>query len=226
MNDDRLTGEQRRAMLELLEEAALNDYPNPERIGCPGEGFLKQLASDRRSIKLSDERLDHVTRCSPCFQEFARFRDARKQVAMTRRAVLVGAGTLACGLAALVARWPKSNLKRPGYERFEINLYDYSRTRGVDTPTSSASPRKELPRKRLDLLIILPFASQEGKYEVQVLRANGDPSGLSASGMAHLQKGKTSLEVKMDLTSLSPDHYQLGIRRVPFTWIPIPVEIH
>jgi hypothetical protein len=45
---------------------------------------------------------------------------------MTRRAVLVGAGTLACGLAAVVVRWPKSNLKRSGYERFEINLYDYS----------------------------------------------------------------------------------------------------
>src|SRR3954470_13408752 len=40
MNDERLTPEQRRTMLDLLEQAALHDYPNPERIGCPGADFL------------------------------------------------------------------------------------------------------------------------------------------------------------------------------------------
>jgi hypothetical protein len=39
MNDDRLTGEQRRAMLELLEEAALNDYPNPGEDRLSGGRF-------------------------------------------------------------------------------------------------------------------------------------------------------------------------------------------
>jgi hypothetical protein len=226
MNDDRLSREQERAMLELLEESALNDYPNPQRIACPGTEFLKQLANNRRSIELSDVRLDHVPRCSPCFREFAYFRDARKRAVMTRRAVLAAAGTLAAGLGVVVLRWPQSDLQSSGYERFEINLYNYSRTRGVDTPNSPASLRTDIPRKRLYLIIILPFASQEGKYEIQILRGNGESTGLSASGTAQLRNGKTSLEIKIDLTSLSPDHYQMGIRRVPFSWIPIPIEIH
>ena len=54
MADDSLTPEQERAILDLFEKASLNDYPNPERIGCPGDDFLKQLVRNRRSIKTSD----------------------------------------------------------------------------------------------------------------------------------------------------------------------------
>ncbi|HWF45991.1 MAG TPA: hypothetical protein VG168_03210, partial [Bryobacteraceae bacterium] len=58
-NEQEPTGEERE-LLDLLSESALNDYPNPERIGCPGEVFLRQLATDRKSVPIRDPRLDHV----------------------------------------------------------------------------------------------------------------------------------------------------------------------
>jgi hypothetical protein len=56
-------------MLELLEQTALHDYPNPKRVGGPGPEFLFCLAYDRGSIDISDVRLTHVAPCSPCFRE-------------------------------------------------------------------------------------------------------------------------------------------------------------
>ena len=57
MDDGRLTREQDRRMLELLEQAALHDYPNPEREGCPGADFLKRLAIDRASIETLERKI-------------------------------------------------------------------------------------------------------------------------------------------------------------------------
>src|SRR6185437_8516397 len=73
-----LKGEERQ-LLRLLAESALNDYPNPERIGCPGQDFLRTLAYRRKLIPVSDPRLDHVVRCSPCFREFTNFQAAAKR---------------------------------------------------------------------------------------------------------------------------------------------------
>lgn len=71
-----LTDEQGQLMLQLLEEAALHDYSNPQREGCPGSEFLFRLACDRGSIDITDARLTHVARCSPCFTEFRSFRQS------------------------------------------------------------------------------------------------------------------------------------------------------
>jgi hypothetical protein len=79
MDDGSLTDEQGQLMLELLEQAALHDYPNPQRSGCPGSEFLFRLACDRGSIDISDARLTHVARCSPCFTEFRSCRQSDYQ---------------------------------------------------------------------------------------------------------------------------------------------------
>jgi len=225
MDDERLRPSQRRAMLDLLEQAALNDYPNPERIGCPGADFLRRLATNRKSVDLSDPALDHVARCSPCFREFIEYRKPAKRTVVTRRALL---GTGAATAAALAIVAVKSSLspasRTTGYQPFEINLFDAGQSRSVKEPQVRA-PQMILPRKRLDLRITLPFASPEGEYELQVLHANGEATGLKSSGTARLINGKTSLSTRLDLSSLPPDQYQIGIRRIPFDWMPVPVQV-
>ena len=67
MDDQQLTRDQERRMLDLLEQAALHDYPNPKRIDCPGPDFLKRLATDRKSIQWTDPALEHVTRLFTLF---------------------------------------------------------------------------------------------------------------------------------------------------------------
>jgi hypothetical protein len=224
MDEGRLTREQERSMLDLLEQAALRDYPNPERIGCPGAAFLERLAKNRTSINLNDPALTHVARCSPCYREFIGLRDAVRRRAISRRAALGVAGAVAAGIAFTLLKPPSS--QKPGaYEQAEINLYNAGATRGTEIRPEARSPNFVLSRKRLDLLITLPFASQDGQYQVEVLHANGKPTGLTSSGTAYASEGKTLLRVRMDLSSLEPDRYQIGIRRVPFDWMPVPVRI-
>jgi len=228
MADDSLTPEQERAILNLFEQASLNDYPNPDRIGCPGETFLKQLVRDRDSIELTDARLKHVARCSPCFREFVALRDQPKQKTPTRRAIFTGAGVIAAAAAIGIAvqRRPHGGPPvEPEPRVIDIDLRKFGGTRGVDSAPAPAPPQIDLPRTLLDLRIILPFASPAGQYEVQILRADDLATGLKASGMANIEHGLTHLEVKMDLRGLPPAHYQLGVRRIPFDWLPVPVDV-
>jgi hypothetical protein len=223
MNEEHLTPEQRRATLKLLEKSALTDYPNPDRIGCPDSAFLRRLATDRKSIPLSDGRLEHVVRCSPCFAEFVEFRDAAKHRITRRRAFIGVVAAAAAALAALAIRSTTgpSDLQ---YEHAEIDLLKTGTERGAYSGPSSV--RVDLPRKPLALAITLPFASPTGDYEVQVLRSDGTPSGLKWSGKAYLSDGKTILKLRINLSSLPPDDYQLGYRHVPFDTIPVPIKIY
>lgn len=209
-------------MLELLEKSALNDYPNPERIGCPGSEFLKRLATNRRTIPLNDTRLTHVARCSPCFSEFARYRDAAKRRLISRRG-LIGMGAVAA--AAVIGFVVRSTVGDAGltYQRAEVNLLASGTVRGSGSQTSAE--RVDLPRKPLDLRITLPFASAEGQYEIQILHRDGTPTGLKGSGDARLTDGKTVLNVRLNLSSLPADDYQLGYRHLPFDTIPVPIKV-
>lgn len=72
-DDDALLPEQERRVLELLERLVVIDHANPERMGCPGEQFLRMLAHRRIDISLRDPRLVH---CSPCSREYAALRAA------------------------------------------------------------------------------------------------------------------------------------------------------
>lgn len=223
MNEEHLRPEQRRAMLELLEKSALTDYPNPERVGCPGSDFLSMLATNRKSIALSDPRLQHVARCSPCFGEFAKYRDAAKHRITSRRA-FIGVGAAAAAALAGFAIKSKLGPAQLQYEHAEIDLLNAGTQRGPDSASSSA--RVDLPRKPLDLAITLPFASPTGEYEIQVLHRDGSPTGVQSSGNAYRSNGKTILNLRMNLSSLPPDDYQLGYRHVPFDTIPVPIKIH
>jgi len=105
-----------------------------------------------------------------------------------------------------------------------IDLSDNRVTRGTANPLS-ATPTINLPPKRLDLTITLPLASPEGDYQVEVLNSKGRQADVHGSGKAVLKNGNTILHVRLDLSSLRPDSYQIGIRRIPYDWVPIPVQV-
>src|ERR1017187_8397033 len=55
-------------IFRLMEQAALHDYPNPERKGCPSQEKLEAFARDPRSFSLQDPIFDHVPHCSNCYR--------------------------------------------------------------------------------------------------------------------------------------------------------------
>ena len=99
---------------EILQEAILRDYPNPERRGCPGSEALKGLASHDLP-QSSNPAWDHVTHCSPCYGEFLAFRELKKKASnrarVQRRFALATAAALilASGVWIFLHGSPKVN---------------------------------------------------------------------------------------------------------------------
>jgi hypothetical protein len=61
-------------LLRILRQTSLKGFPNPERKGCPDAEVLKTLALHPERISASDPIIEHVTQCSPCFEEMTRHR--------------------------------------------------------------------------------------------------------------------------------------------------------
>jgi hypothetical protein len=53
------------------------DFPNPERRGCPQTDQLKLLADNPRKAK--ESALNHIASCSPCYRDYSRFLQTRKK---------------------------------------------------------------------------------------------------------------------------------------------------
>src|SRR5271157_950614 len=69
-------------VLDLLTQGLSREFPNPQRVGCPDSAVLRGIAF--RKLRLADVEpwLEHLSSCSPCFQEFT---ELRKESASHRR---------------------------------------------------------------------------------------------------------------------------------------------
>lgn len=68
-------------LLDAFERIIHEDFPNPQRIGCPGHEALLRLAERSGHVK-QPGLLAHVRRCAPCFDELKELRGkARNQSA-------------------------------------------------------------------------------------------------------------------------------------------------
>ena len=54
-----------------LQDSILRNFPNPERLGCPGRSSLQELARRPMDEDIEGDRnWQHVTHCSECYREF------------------------------------------------------------------------------------------------------------------------------------------------------------
>src|SRR5579863_8916308 len=69
-----------------VQQTILNNFPNPNRVGCPGNARVREVAA-RRSI-VEDDDWQHITHCSECYREFL---DAKEEIRRrSRRARTLG----------------------------------------------------------------------------------------------------------------------------------------
>lgn len=218
---------------EIVQEAILREFPNPERKGCPGPDVLRELANRPRPTR--DAAWEHVTHCSPCYREFF---DLRKEVkrrlelehrhVVRRRAalggivvVLAGAGVAAYEIFERSGLGPSA---QPGpYQSALLDLKNASMTRGAEGQSRRTQPRI-LPAKRLDLTILLPIGSEPGPYDIQLLKDVDKPL-LNASSNASVEHGITVLRIKLDLSRQNPGSFLIGLRQPPLDWTYYPVTI-
>jgi hypothetical protein len=207
-------------ILDVLGRGLLRDFPNPERIGCPGADVLKRIASHEMPLSEADKWLDHLGSCSPCYADFKRFAEAHEW--RRRRAWLaVAAGFL---LAVAVTGWALLH-KRVGNliaETAILDLRDRSPARG--TEVNPAEPPLEIARSTSHLKIYLPLGSSEGEYTIRISGPGGEIL-FSKTGVAITQQGITSLIIDVNILSASPGPYVLQIQKVASEWTSYPLRL-
>ena len=214
---------------DIVQEAILRGFPNPERKGCSGPELLRELANRPRPTR--DAAWEHVTHCSPCYREFLDLRAQVKQQLERRRRHAVRRRVAFAGLAVVIAGGAIAAyeaLSRTGqgfgpYQSASLDLKDRSVARSVEGQATKTQPLV-LPAKRLDLTIFLPIGSEPGRYELQFLKKIDEPL-LNASAEARVEGGTTILRAKLDLAGRAAGSFLLGLRQPPADWTYYPVTV-
>jgi len=60
-------------LLDAFDRVVHEDFPNPQRIACPGREVLLKLAQQPTDTQLA-HLLAHVRQCAPCFNELKELR--------------------------------------------------------------------------------------------------------------------------------------------------------
>jgi len=60
-------------LLETFESIIHEDFPNPQRIGCPGDEALLELAEGSGQVHPM-HLLAHIRQCAPCFDKLKELR--------------------------------------------------------------------------------------------------------------------------------------------------------
>jgi hypothetical protein len=218
---------------DIVQQAILREFPNPERKDCPGAGPLGELANRPRPTR--DAVWEHVTHCSPCYREFLDLRtqvkqqhELRRRQALRMRIVVTALVVILAGGAIatyeILHRGELRNVPGAGpYESASLDLKDRSVTRSAEKQVSKTQPLV-LPARRLDLSIYLPIGSEPGHYEVQLLKKIDEPL-LNGSGEARIENGTTILRARLDLTGQAAGSFLIGLRQPPSDWTYYPVTV-
>jgi hypothetical protein len=220
--------------LQLSDEALLDDVyshvdANPDRVGCPPETVLIELATRVRPV--TDPLWEHVIQCSPCAVEVR----ARHRATLSGAHLFVGnrrqwAAAAVLVLCALSTVWvlPRHHAELTDAHTptapvtTTLDLRKYSVLRSEVAP-----PRMEpllLPRRRLSLTMLLPVGSEPGPYELQLLDVQLHAQSATV-GAALLQDFVTRLTVDLDLRSVPLGGYQLAVRHQGEDWQLFPVRV-
>jgi hypothetical protein len=208
-------------ILDLLDQGLSRDFPNPERIGCPGSTFLEGVARHKVPLSEADQWLDHLSSCSPCFQEFT---EIRKQAAGQRRQRQMWLAAAAIVLLAVGGwLWVRSRPSGQTAAVMVLDLRGRAMVRGESTPDASQPPL-EVSRNARRLNLELPIGSNEGVYDVALLNPSGTEL-FRTSATAKLENHIVVLRADVDLAGVSPGSYFLGVRQAGLEWTRFSVRL-
>jgi hypothetical protein len=208
-------------LLDILRQGLAAEFPNPERIGCPGNALLKGMAQRKVSLTEAEPWLDHLGSCSPCFQEFKEY---RRQSAIQRRRAMAWVASAAVLLVVVGGwLWVRGRHSVKTTDTAVLDLRERSVARGQGQSETGHAPL-EIPRTAKHLILDLPIGSKEGPYEVGLLTEAGDQI-LRATGTAQLHDHITDLRVDIDLSSVQVGAYSLGVRQASLEWTRYPMRV-
>ena len=237
----KLPRQQENEFLAAASKVFRTAFPNSERAGCPTQAALRSVARKECEAGEGERILEHMTCCSVCFGEYEAFlrkeRVSRSLKLLTLCAALVitigaaiwfntfrGAPTVRPSEPSIVQKAPPQTPAPPTpVEIATIDLRNQSAVRG-ETGSTSGAVVVTLPAQPLNLSIYLPIGSEEARYDVAILRAEGNPL-VTVSGWATLQNRRVIMRLRTDLTGLAPGRYLLGVRKGSFQWAYYPIAL-
>jgi len=245
--------EREQDLLDFTRSYLSEDFPNPERKGCPPDDALRVLAS--RPIQSDESISDHLTCCSPCFNAYmshlAHARAEEVQSEGIRRATWIRRSLVTAGLAVLLVfamyvvltrrhgdptvapRTPAPSGK-PGtapqvpttamYIPVLIDLSNASPVRGANQSEAGPSPQVIPSTPLIDFTLQLPIGSEARGYSVML---SSNRHGVwSGSARAHQQNGQMLLRVHADFTHVRVGNYDLTVVSKGFRLtVPVAVKI-
>jgi hypothetical protein len=210
-----------------VQQTILNNFPNPNRVGCPGDVRVREVAA--RGTIVEDDDWQHITHCSECYREFLAAKEQLRRSGRRARVLgLVGGTALVILVAAVAGYRYLGERKTPheivavSFEPATLNYRDSGAVRG-----DGNEQKKEIPvvsRRPLELTVVLPFGSEPGVYQFEFLDSS-DRVLKSGDATATLHNGDTTLMTRIDMSSLSPGDYKIGLRRQSFSWVPLPFRV-
>ena len=202
----------------MFNRALLKEYPNPERVGCPGSTVLKGIASRAMPLSEADKWLDHLGSCSPCYRDFLQLQSAHR--ARRKQTLLAIAASIL--IVASLAGWAVLRNQKPSFvtQTAVLDLRNRSLSRGGES--NPVEPPLEVSRAVKHLALYLPLGSSDGPYEIRIATTGGG-AVFTATGVASLKDGITSLEATADFSAASPGQYVLQVRRPASEWNSYPL---
>ena len=157
-------------ILDVLTHGLSREFPYPGRVGCPGSAVLRGIALRKLRLGEVDQWLDHLSSCSPCYQEFT---ELRKKAASQRRRTQVWLATAAILIFAVAGwLWMRAHQHVQPTETAVLDLRGLSVARG-ENPTQAEQRPLELHRSAKHLILDLPIGSKEGAYDLALLSDTG-----------------------------------------------------
>jgi hypothetical protein len=217
-------------LLRAAIQVVHSDFPNPDRLGCPGRDALKAIERHRLSFPEAEDIVDHIATCAACFDEYTSNR--------RRHRLRVVRAVLACSVSLVlaIAVWWRVNpalfsVRKPPAVRSANPTLTVTldlRNRTVERSGQSHLPEGvEIPHLRRGLLaltITLPMGVEDGVYSVQV-RDRLDQAVADAVGVAKWDGSAEILTTTVNLSGLRGGDYLLAIGSKSSSWRKYPVRL-
>lgn len=210
-----------------MQEYVLENYPNPQRIGCLDHETLRQFVMVPEQLDLKDPKYLHIVKCAECTRELIELRQLREAalendsskpekvifrsspLLANRLLVMLALSVCAVAIIAFVM-WKHPSA--PGARATDqetvialtVDLSDAGVTRSVERP--SPNTVIFLPRRKIALHLILPYYSPAGDYRISITSVsapNRIEATANASAVAH--GPHTELSVDLDLRKIAGD---------------------
>src|SRR5271165_2453407 len=221
LNEQEEFNKEEKRDLDLLTRGLSREFPNPQRVGCPDSAVLRGIAFRKLRLSEVDRWLEHLSSCSPCYQEFT---ELRKEATSRRRRTQAWIAVAAVLIFAVAGwLWVRIHQSVQAPETAVLDLRELSVARG-QSPSETHQHPLEISRSAKHLILDLPIGSNEGTYDVALLSESGNQI-QSASGSAQLRDHIVMFRADVDLSTVRPGLYVLGLRQPGLEWTRYPVRI-